>query len=327
MCPTASWLLLRGLRVRARLYAEIGLGRCRSAEALEASELPCACWFVACLGEPHPFSLASSASSSGSLTSGRNASRIARADFEDVRQAPLVSVRLGNDPLACAIIAGPMIKQTVPGHTMPLSPQNRAFTDELIRVSDNFGHVTWLGFPIWQNILDLWSLQEAVTEIRPRVILETGTNRGGSALFYVCLMSLLGINGRVVTVDIERMHEIQHPNIDFLIGSSLSDEVLSHMQEVVRATGDPVLVVLDSDHSCAHVKAELNAYHDFVTPGSLLLCQDGIIDEMEWKSACPGPLPAIHEFLSEHPEFEVDQRYNRRFIVTHHPDGWLRRRH
>ena len=98
------------------------------------------------------------------------------------------------------------------------------------------------------------------------------------------------------------------------------------MHEAASAVNGPVTVVLDSDHSCSHVTAELAAYHEFVTPGSLLLCQDGIIDELPFlRDDRPGPLPAIHDFLAKHREFSVDERYNRRFVVTHHPDGWLRR--
>ena len=199
------------------------------------------------------------------------------------------------------------------------------FLHELVARTHNFRDVTWLGHPIWQNVLDLWSLQEAISEIRPALLLETGTNRGGSALFYAHLFDLLG-RGRVVTVDVEPMHQLEHARIDFLIGSSVSESTLDRMRAAVAAADGPGLVVLDSDHSQAHVAAELAAYHQFVTPASLLLCQDGVIDELRsFRRYRPGPLPAIREFLVAHPEFKVDERYNRRFFVTHHPDGWLRR--
>jgi cephalosporin hydroxylase len=202
---------------------------------------------------------------------------------------------------------------------------HRKFLDDLVVKSANFGDVTWLGHPIWQNILDLWSLQEAIADIRPALLLETGTNRGGSALFYAHLFDLLG-NGRVVTVDIERLHDLDHPRVRFLVGSSVEDQVLEVVREEVRSTDGPVMVVLDSDHSERHVKAELDAYADFVTPGSLLLVQDGVIDVLpRFAHARPGPLPAINEFLGERPDFSVDPRWDRRFLVTHHPSGWLRR--
>ena len=215
------------------------------------------------------------------------------------------------------------VSEALPRRTRRL--REHEFLRELVARTHNFRDVTWLGHPIWQNVLDLWSLQEAISEIRPALLLETGTYRGGSALFYAHLFDLLG-HGRVVTVDVERRHQLEHARIDFLIGSSVSESVLDRMRAAVAAADGPVLVVLDSDHSQEHVAAELAAYHHFVTPGSLLLCQDGIIDELRsFRRYRPGPLPAIREFLIAHPQFKVDERYNRRFFVTHHPDGWLRR--
>ncbi len=40
----------------------------------------------------------------------------------------------------------------------------------------------------------------------------------------------------------------------------------------------------------------------------------------------PGPLPANRAFLERHPEFEYDRERNEKFLLTHHPLGWLRRR-
>jgi cephalosporin hydroxylase len=200
------------------------------------------------------------------------------------------------------------------------------FFEDLIQHTDNFAHLTWMGQPIWQNVLDLWSLQEAIEEIKPAVLVETGTNQGGSALFYAHLFDLLG-HGRVVTVDVERMHSVEHQRIEFLVGSSLDEEVLTTVRRRVRKADGAVMVVLDSDHGAAHVLAEMRAYAPMVTPGSLLLVQDGVIDTLTMYAAFrPGPLRAIEEFLAGHHEFEVDARFDRRFLITHHPSGWLRRR-
>jgi cephalosporin hydroxylase len=88
-----------------------------------------------------------------------------------------------------------------------------------------------------------------------------------------------------------------------------------------------VMVVLDSDHSRAHVLAELRAYAPLVTPDSLILVQDGVIDVLPmFATTRPGPLKAIETFLAEDDRFEVDPRFDKRFLVTHHPSGWLRRR-
>ena len=91
----------------------------------------------------------------------------------------------------------------------------RLFFRDLIVVTDNFSNVNWLGHPVWQNVLDLWTIQEAISEVQPDLLLETGTNRGGSALFYAHLFDLMD-KGRVITCDIERMPTVSHPRITFL---------------------------------------------------------------------------------------------------------------
>jgi cephalosporin hydroxylase len=202
---------------------------------------------------------------------------------------------------------------------------HRRFFTELVKKTDNFANVKWLGQPIWQNVLDLWTIQETIFEVKPDLLIECGTNRGGSALFYAQLLDLME-RGRVITVDIQKMHEISHPRITFLHGNSISHQVLEEVRSAVRATDRVIMAVLDSDHSASHVSKELEAYSTFVTPGSFLLAQDGVIDTLPVFRGRPGPLQAIREFLSHHPEFEVDVARSERFLITHHPMGWLRRR-
>jgi cephalosporin hydroxylase len=139
------------------------------------------------------------------------------------------------------------------------------FYRELIRSTGNFADVKWLGVPMWQDVTDAWLMQEAIAEIKPALLIETGTNKGGSALFYANLFDLLG-HGRVVTVDMERMHELEHPRAEFLIGSSTSDEIAGQIRERAERAAGPVMVVLDSDHAEDHVRRELELYAPLVTP-------------------------------------------------------------
>jgi cephalosporin hydroxylase len=202
----------------------------------------------------------------------------------------------------------------------------RLFLNDLIAKTGNFNGTTWLGVPVWQNILDLWVIQETISEIKPALLIETGTNRGGSALFYANVMDLLG-TGRVITIDIERLHELDHPRIEFLHGSSTDEAVVEQVRAAAMATDGPVMLILDGDHSQDHVARELELYAPLVTPGSVLLSQDGVIDQLSmFSDSRPGPLPANRDFLQRHPEFEHDRGRNERFIITHHPLGWIRRR-
>jgi cephalosporin hydroxylase len=216
-------------------------------------------------------------------------------------------------------------KMAVHALVMQQRYRNLFFEDFLVQ-SENFAKVTWLGQPIWQNVLDLWTIQETICEVRPQLLIECGTNQGGSSLFYAHLLDLLG-SGRVLTIDVEKMHELSHPRVRYLIGSSVDETVLRPVHEEVAASGGPVLVILDSDHSAGHVLKEMEAYGPLVTPGSFLHVQDGSIDVLEYFARLrPGPLVAIRQYLERHAEFEVDVERCTRFPITHHPEGWLRKK-
>ena len=201
----------------------------------------------------------------------------------------------------------------------------RIFFERLIKKTENFAHCTWLGNRIWQNPLDLWTIQETITELRPALLIESGTNRGGSALFFTGLFELLG-NGEILTIDIKKMHELVHPRIEFVVGSSLAESTIARVRARAAAASGPIMVILDSDHSEPHVFKEMELYGPVVTPGSFMLVQDGVIDLPSGGGDRPGPLPAIKRFLASNPQFEVDHERCGRFLITHHPLGWLRRK-
>ena len=208
-----------------------------------------------------------------------------------------------------------------------LAPRVEAwFFRDLIQKTENFSHVTWLGTPVWQNVLDLWVMQETIAEVRPALLIECGTKSGGSALFFAHIFDLMG-KGIVVTIDVQRLHAITHPRIQFLLGNSLSPTIVERVRKLAETARGPVMVTLDSDHRESHVRAELAAYAPLVTPGSFILVQDGVIDtQPRFAGGRPGPLRAIESFLCAHDDFEIDEERAQKFLISHHPKGWLRRR-
>jgi len=114
----------------------------------------------------------------------------------------------------------------------------------------------------------------------------------------------------------------QHSRITYLAGRSSTDpEVLAEVR--ARADGRRTLVILDSDHSQAHVEAELHAYAPLVPVGCYLVVEDSNIGRIR-KDLLPGPLEAIETFLAGTDEFEID-REREKFLVTFNPSGYLRR--
>ncbi len=182
----------------------------------------------------------------------------------------------------------------------------------------------WLGVAALKCPFDLWIYQEILHEIRPEVILETGTARGGSALYLASVLEMLG-EGRVVSIDIVRRPEWPtHPRVTYLTGSSTSGPILDQVRRQVSATSR-VMVILDSDHKKDHVLEELRVYSPFVSKGSYLIVEDTNVNgHPVFPGFGPGPREAVDAFLAENPAFGRDLS-RERFFVTFNPGGYLRR--
>ena len=194
---------------------------------------------------------------------------------------------------------------------------------DVLYESDAWTQARWLGAQALKNPLDLWVYQEIVFETRPELIVETGTYRGGSALYLASLCDLVG-GGDVLSIDIEAVRDDYpaHPRITYLGGRSSTDPGV--VEEVRgRAAGRPMLVILDSDHSQGHVEAELAVYAPLVPVGCYVIVEDSNIGRIR-EDLMPGPHEAIERFLATTDEFEID-RGREKFLITFNPSGYLRR--
>jgi cephalosporin hydroxylase len=182
----------------------------------------------------------------------------------------------------------------------------------------------WMGVAALKCPFDLWVYQEILHETRPDVILETGTARGGSALFLASMLDLMGV-GEVISIDIVRRPEWPvHPRITYVTGSSTSAAVLDEVRRRI-AGKSRVMVILDSDHKKDHVLEELRAYAPFVSKGAYLIVEDTNINGRPvFPGFGPGPGEAVDEFLAATSAFVRDSE-RERFFVTFNPGGYLRR--
>lgn len=182
----------------------------------------------------------------------------------------------------------------------------------------------WLGVPVAKCPLDLWVYQEIIREMKPDIIIETGTAQGGSALFLASICDLIQV-GRIVTIDIRELpHRPQHERIKYLVGSSVADEIVEEAASLIKPN-ERVMVILDSDHSAEHVMRELEIYSRLVTPGSYLIVED---TNLNGHPVLPlygaGPMEAVERFTRARTDFVVD-RQREKFFMTFNPKGYLRR--
>jgi cephalosporin hydroxylase len=192
-----------------------------------------------------------------------------------------------------------------------------------------------MGIPVWKCPFDLWVYQEIIHELGPDLIIETGTAWGGSALFLASVLDQLG-HGSVLSIDLRSRSPLpSHPRIRYLEGSSTDPGVFAQAAGAAQAAasasasasaGDgPVVVLLDSDHHCAHVIEELRLYSPLVSVGSYVIVEDTNINGHPVAPEFgPGPMEAVDQFLVEEPNFVVD-RHREKFGMTLNPRGFLRR--
>lgn len=202
---------------------------------------------------------------------------------------------------------------------------------------------SWLGAPIIQIPDDMIRTQEAICALKPDVIVETGVAHGGSLIFSASLCKLLG-KGRVIGVDIEirppnreRLEtHLMAPLITLFEGSSTDPAIVAQVKEAI-GPAQTVLVILDSNHSYAHVMAELEAYAGFVTLGSYIVSTDGYMRELvdvprgdpKWKT--DNPANAAEDFVAKDTRFIIEEPawpFNESTLrenVTHWPSAWIKR--
>jgi cephalosporin hydroxylase len=203
---------------------------------------------------------------------------------------------------------------------------------------------TWMGRPVIQLPEDMIRIQEVIWRLRPDVIVETGVAHGGSLIFYASLFEATA-HGRVIGIDVDiRNHNRTaieaHPlaaRITLIEGSSTAPGTLAAVRHSI-APSESVLVVLDSNHSRAHVASELELYAPLVTSGSYIIACDGIMAQLagaprtapDW--TWNNPVAAVEAFLERNTDFVLEEPafpFNEgsvRHRVTYWPKSFLKRR-
>lgn len=181
----------------------------------------------------------------------------------------------------------------------------------------------WLGIECVKCPLDLWVYQEIISDLKPDIIIETGTYKGGSALFLASICDLVG-KGSIIAIDIKKQITPKHERIRYIIGSSTDKQIINKIQYLIN-NKENVMVIIDSDHSKEHVLKELKIYSEFVSVSSYLIVEDTNINgHPVHPNFGPGPMEAVDEFLRNNINFVRDKN-KEKFFLSFNPRGFLRR--
>jgi cephalosporin hydroxylase len=203
---------------------------------------------------------------------------------------------------------------------------------QLVQTREEFKH-RWMGVGVIQYPSDLITYAELVYQIRPEVIIETGTNYGGLAAFFATVVEGINPHVKIITVDIDSQKWDREVNegritpkfrerIVFIKGDSVSSQVLAEVRKY--ASGKRGFVILDSLHSKQHVLRELNLYSQFVGEGSYLIVNDTHLEILGLMESEPGPFSAVRDFIRSTDDFLIDPNLPGT-VLSCAPSGFLKR--
>lgn len=188
------------------------------------------------------------------------------------------------------------------------------------------GHhkVTYKGIKAIRCPFDYVIYQMIICEVMPDLVIEIGTNIGGGALY---IADLLDSNGKGVVHTIDIIDQVdpkvkEHNRIEFFM------EGWENYDLELTKGFEKILIIEDGSHYYNDTIGILNKFHNKVTQNSYFIIEDGIINELGLeKNYNGGPLKAIREFLPNHPEYAVDQRWCDMFgkNATFNVNGYLKK--
>ena len=207
-----------------------------------------------------------------------------------------------------------------------MNPESEAFV-RWFHEGNVWKDMTWHGVRTLKLPTDIWNYQEIIFERRIEHVVETGTRHGGSALFFAQVLAGRRARGPVVSIDIDeasrQVRAIQ--GVHFLVGDSAAPEMVERALQLLPQERGPLFLILDADHSRAHVLRELRAWVPRLARGDYLVVEDTIVNgHPVRREHGPGPWEALDEYLAEAPGLlEHDAAREAKFGATFAPRGYF----
>ncbi len=166
-------------------------------------------------------------------------------------------------------------------------------------------HVAYRGVRTLKLPSDMWNYQEILFAHDIEWVIETGSRHGGSAIFFADQLKNMDRSGKVFSIDCAPMLDPRaaaDKGVEFIIGDSAAPEIVAHVLGQLPANRKNLFLILDSDHTAAHVKRELDAWVPHLRKGDYLIVEDTIVNGNPVRpDHGPGPMEAIRQFRTDNP--------------------------
>ena len=176
------------------------------------------------------------------------------------------------------ILRSPLNRQTALRRLRKFHAKPRNL-EELVGFAMNFGTAGFYKVTTAQIKSEILALVKTVANERPAVIVEIGTDEGGTCFLWANLASQ-----KVISCDLRHNHVVHEFYKAFPSNDSRCDVVLltgdSHEKDMGKQVekeldGKKVdFLFIDGDHTESGVEADYYAYRDFVRPGGLIAFHD-----------------------------------------------------
>lgn len=190
-----------------------------------------------------------------------------------------------------------------------------------------YGHqnITYKGVKSIRCPFDYVIYQMIIHEVKPDLIIEIGTNNGGSAIYLSDLMDNFNIDGEIHSIDVNNG---AYENVKSYDRIRLFVEGWENYDLDLTKKFKRILVIEDAAHTYSCTIGAIEKFAPVVSTGSYLIVEDGIVSDLGTsKDFDGGPLRALREFLPKHPEFVVDRKWCDMFgkNATFNVNGYLKK--
>jgi cephalosporin hydroxylase len=184
--------------------------------------------------------------------------------------------------------------------------------------------------PMLKQPFEVALYMRLIWETKPGTIIEIGSSSGGAAVWMSDLLKTFGIDGRVVSIDLQPPAPAYHPaNVTFLRGDA-HDIAATLPAELLSQFKRPWLVIEDAEHHYHSTLAVMQFFDPLLRSGEYLVIEDAdILFTGQDRERDGGPARTIAEFLRHRGDsYEIDARYCDQYgyNVTGNPNGYLRKK-
>lgn len=202
----------------------------------------------------------------------------------------------------------------------------KTFNATLKSIEKGHLNTTYRGVEMYKSPFDFVIYQMIINRLKPDLIIEIGTFKGGGALYFADLLDILG-KGEVHTInifeDVKDPQIINHRRIKrFIDGYQNYDLTLTNSFE-------KVMVVDDGSHQSTEVLDAFKKFNSVVTNGSYYIIEDGVLSDLGHNSVYNGgPLQVMDEIMSYTQDFEIDRNWCDFYgeNATFNPNGYLKKK-